>query len=158
MHGREGLRKGLIALLVIVAFVIAVSLISVGSANPVQVYEYGGWISKVSVTLLALVGTALLMNLFFAYLIVRSVENISGIPAEDVICPGCGNPLLRFMGSHGIPIFCPNSECPQRVWHNGPMCYNKSMEQPRIGYPKYLCPNCRDKLNSDVDLFARLRG
>jgi hypothetical protein len=132
---------------------IAVLLVSyrvTASFNPFAVYASGSIWAEVVVSLLAFLAAALLMGLLTEWLMRKSVEVGAHRPAEDVICPGCGFPLIQYFSSHGVPIRCP--ECAV-FWHNGPACYNKGMPKAKIVIPTYPCPRCRSKAARNEDLF-----
>ena len=121
-----------------------------GSINPLAVYASHSLLAKITVTVLAILLGFSLLQMLSMYLMRKSVELQAGKPAEDVICRGCGNPLISYASSHGPPIVCPKCKAP---WHNGPVCYNKGMPHGNIMIPTYPCPNCRSAASHDQDLF-----
>jgi hypothetical protein len=153
--GDEGMNKvnpkaqvGCFILLAIV--ILLVSYLTVKSLNPLAVYASDNILAKIIVTVLALLLTASLLQTLSVYVMRKSVEIGAGKPAEDVICPGCGHPLIDFISSHGLPLQCPNCK---KLWHNGPACYNKGMPHASITIPTYPCPHCRSAASHDQDLF-----
>jgi hypothetical protein len=138
----------------VVAMVVVTYLAS-SSVNPLAVYSSESIVAKVIVSvLLLLVLTSLLQSLTVA-MNRWMIRSTTGKPADDVICPGCGLPLLPYQGSHGVVIICPKCRLP---WHNGPACYSKGLQQ-RVIIPTVLCPRCREgvfeshlhDLQSDLD-------
>jgi hypothetical protein len=137
----------------LVIIMVLVVFWTTGSLNPLAIYDSGSLLAKICFTVLAALLGFSLLQLFGIYVVNKSVAMRAGKPAEDVICPGCGLPLLKFVSSHGMPIACPNSDCPTPEWHNGHMCYNKGMPKATIVVPTYPCPRCRARANHDLDLF-----
>ena len=116
----------------------AVSYRATKSLNPLAVYSSGGVISKIFISLIAiLIGASLFQLALAAFL--RTMVRIGGNAkqAEDVYCSGCGLPLIKFMGAYGPPVQCPRCK---RMWHNGPSCFNKDLPTG-IGMI-HLCPIC----------------
>lgn len=144
-------RLGCITILIIVIFII--SYFTAGSLNPLDVYAKGSTLSKIIVTLLLGIVFLSIIQLIFYFIMRKAIEMKTRMPAEDVICPGCGFPLIQYTSSHGMPIECPICK---RFWHNGPACYNKGMKQNRIVFPIYPCPICRSGGNQDEDMFDGL--
>jgi ribosomal protein L37AE/L43A len=135
--------------------IIAISLLFItylgsGSFNPLSIYTSGSISAKIIVSFLAFLFVSLLMQILGNFFIRKSVEIGEDERAEDVICPGCGKPLIKYSSSHGLPIRCP--KC-LKSWHNGPSCYNKGMSRSRIVIPTYPCPKCRSGSSEDQDLF-----
>ena len=140
-------RIGYLALLVVV--ILLISYLAAGSFNPLDVYSSGSIFAKIIVSLFLVLLAISLLQQIVSYVIRKSVEVGTGEKAEDVICPGCGFPLIQFISSHGMPIRCP--KCGE-WWHNGPACYNKGMPHAKIVFPTYLCPRCRSDADHDRDL------
>jgi len=117
---------------------VVVSYRTTKSLNPLAVYSSGGIISKILVSLIAILIGASLVQMAFAALL-RTMVRIGGNArqADDVYCPGCGLPLIKFMSAYGPPVLC--VQC-KRVWHNGPSCFNKDLP-PGVGMI-HLCPIC----------------
>ena len=137
-------------LVVIAALLPVVSYWTVGSPNPLAVYGTKGTFAKILISVLAAWLALGLLQLFQLWLMRKMIGGMANRPAEDVICPGCGLPLLQFIGSHGMPVICP--QC-KRFWHNGPACYNRGMPQAKVAVPLYPCPQCRAAASQDQDLF-----
>lgn len=135
---------------ILVAMVIA-ALITASSFNPFAVYSSDSATGKAIVSLLLGFVVLVLLQLLMWGAVRKQVSLTSHRRADDVVCPGCGNPLLTFTSAYGFPITCP--KC-RRSWHNGPVCYNRDRPQPRIMVPKWECPACREAAASDDrDLF-----
>lgn len=145
-------RASLGCLVVLIAVLIATAWFSVSSPNPLLVYKSGGIAAKIVISIVAVLLASTLLQLLYMTFLTWVISRSSKRPAEDVICPGCGNPLLRFISSHGVPVGCPRCE---RWWHAGPVCYDKDAgDVPRILRP---CPRCRAELErDDDDLHARI--
>src|SRR6266508_3989488 len=137
----QGSPKGQVGCLAVVAILmVLITYWTTRSLNPIAVYASDSIVGKVAVSVLAgLMAVSVVMTIY-AVLTRKMIESTAHRPAVDVICPGCGHPLLQFIGSHGPPILCPNC---RRWWHNGPACYNKYMPQSRIAFALYPCPQCR---------------
>jgi len=130
--------------------VIAAS-ITASSLNPVAVYSSDSTTGKVIVSVLLGFIALLFLQLLAWGAVRKQVSWASHTRADDIVCPGCGNPLLSFAGPYGLPITCPKCH---RSWHNGPACYNRERPQPRIMVPKWECPSCRAAASTDDrDLF-----
>src|SRR4029077_5546865 len=111
--------------LVVIAFLLPVVSYSIaGSLNPLDVYGGKGTVAKIFISVLAVLLTLGLLQLVQLWLMRKVIGGMAHRPAEDVRCPGCGLPLLLYIGSHGMPVLC--HEC-KRFWHNGPGCYNRGM-------------------------------
>src|SRR5882724_2517821 len=131
--GAKGMRnqtpKGTLGCLTTVAVVIVlVAYSTTGSLNPLTVFASHSLLAKISVTVLGVLLGFSLLQMLSVYLLTKSVEIQAGRPAEDVVCPGCGLPLIMYASSHGMPITCP--KC-RTQWHNGPACYNKDKPSAR---------------------------
>lgn len=145
-------RVAFVGLLVMGGLLALVAVLSAGSANPLDVYGSGSVPGIVLASLLLLGIGSTLLQFAVQSVVLRAVEKQAGMPAQNVICPGCGNPLVRFIGSHGLPILC--REC-GGMWHNGPACYNAGMPRGKILAATYSCPRCRAK-KDDSDLYRSL--
>lgn len=139
-------------LTIIVIVILLASYLATASLNPLAVYASNSILAKIIVTVLAGLLAISLLQMLANYMLRKSVEIGTDKPAEDLICPGCGLPLIQYISSHGMPIRCPSPKC-MRWWHNGPACYNKGMPHARITIPTYLCPRCRSDAAHDRDLF-----
>lgn len=130
--------------------ILLVSYLTSGSLNPLDAYATQNVLSKILIIILSVSIFGTFLTMLFTFSMKKMITIKSGKRAEDVICPGCGLPLLQYAGSHGDPILCP--VC-QKFWHNGPVCYNKGMPRPKIALPTYPCPICRYSVSKDDDLF-----
>jgi len=139
---------GCLAILAIV--ILSISYLATSSFNPLTVYSSDSLLTKIVVSLLGILLATSLLQLFAAYMMRKYVAMGAIQPPADVICPGCGLPLIHYISSHGMPIQCPVCK---KFWHNGPACYNKNMPRPRITFPTYPCPHCREAASHDQDLF-----
>jgi hypothetical protein len=139
-----------INLAIFAGLVLLTTRLTTGSFNPVAVYRSGNAFAMVVVSLLGAFVVAGLLGLLGRAAARKAISAASGgQPAEDVICPGCGQPLLRFVGSHGNVVRC--VRC-RRLWHNGPACFRRGAVRARL---LVLCPDCRADATSDRDLFDR---
>jgi hypothetical protein len=123
------------------ALAVAAALLSwlfVSSFNPWRVYTTDGIAGKIVVTVLAIMFAGMLLQ-FVALSITRAVvSKTANRPADDLICIGCGQPLMAFAGAFGPPYPCPSC---RRWWHAGPNCYDKGRPPgPRL---MSMCPRCR---------------
>lgn len=147
--GNQANPKAQVGCLVILAILIpVVSYLASSSLNPLAVYASGSILAKIITSLLAVLLAFSLLQMLFVYMVRKSVEIGAHRPAEDVICRGCGLPLLRFSSSHGAPIQCPNCK---KYWHYGPACFNKDLP-PGTGLI-HFCPRCLSDAAHDRDLF-----
>lgn len=141
---------GCLALLAIV--ILLVSYLATRSLNPLAVYTSDNILAKIIVSAIAILLLALLvtslLQLLGLSMMRKTIERGTGKRAEDVICPGCGLPLIQYIGSHGMPKQCP--QC-RKWWHNGPACYKKDLP-PEAGMFS-LCRNCRSTASDNRDLF-----
>lgn len=113
---------GCLITIVIVIFLVVYS--TTASLNPLAVYMSDSILAKVVVTILAGLLAISLLQLLANYTLRKSIELGTGKPAEDLICPGCGLPLIQYMSSHGMPVKC--AKC-GRSWHSGPACFNRGL-------------------------------
>lgn len=150
MNGQANPKAAIGCLATIAIAVLIVSYHATASFNPLAVYTSGSIWAKIVVSLLAFLLATSLTQLLVGWLMRKFVEIGTHKPAEDVICPGCGLPLVQYISSHGVPIRCPKCG---RFWHNGPACYNKDMPKAKIMIPIYPCPRCRSASSGDEDLF-----
>lgn len=134
----------------IVIVILLVSYLATASLNPLAVYASDSILAKIIVTVLAGLLAISLLQLLGLSLVSKSIEKKAHKRSDDVICPGCGLPLIQYSSSHGPPIACPKCE---NYWHNGPACYNKGMAHAMIVIATYLCPHCRSDASHDRDLF-----
>jgi hypothetical protein len=139
-------------LAVIVVAILVITFMTTGFINPLAVYASNSLLAKIVVSILALLVVTSFISLLATLLLNKVVEAGTGERAEDLVCPGCGLPLIQFMGSHGTPIRCP--KC-LKTWHDGPACYNQGMPKPKITIPVYLCPHCRLAADQDQGLFDK---
>jgi hypothetical protein len=139
-------------LTVIVVAILVITFMTTGFINPLAVYTSNSLLTKIVVSLLLLLVATSLVSLLSNLFLNKVVEAATGKRAEDLICPGCGLPLMQYLGSHGTPIQCP--KC-QKYWHDGPACYNQGMPKPKITIPIYLCPQCRLAAAQDQGLFDK---
>jgi hypothetical protein len=156
MYSR-GYQKTQIGCLVMLAIVILfTSYLATASLNPLVAYTSDNVLAKIIVIVLSvLLGISLIQIIYSniaLYMVRKSIQITTGKSAEDVICPGDGLPLIQFMGSHGLPVRCPNCK---KWWHNGPACYNKGMPQPGkiVAFPLYPCPDCRARAANNRNIF-----
>lgn len=150
MSSQASSKAGVGCLAIYVIVILLVSYLAAGSLNPLAVYASDSILAKIIVSLLAVLLAISLLLRLYSYMVRKGVEIGTSKPAEDAICPGCGLPLIQFMGSHGAPIRC--LKC-GKMWHNGPACYNKDMPRATIVIPTYFCPHCRSAASDDRDLF-----
>jgi len=139
-------------LTVIIVAILIITVVTTGSINPLFVYTSKSLLAKIVISILSLLVATSLLSLIGSFLMNKAVEVGTGKRAEDLICPGCGLPLMQFVSSHGTPIKCP--KC-LKIWHDGPACYNKDMPKPKITIPIYLCPQCRLAATQDQGLFDK---
>ncbi len=133
---------------IIIIVILLVAYQTTASLNPLAVYKSDNILAKIIVSLLAVLLASSLLQMLFVYMVRKSVEMGAHRPAQDVICPGCGLPLLQFSSSHGAPFQCPNCK---KYWHYGPACYNKDLP-PGTGLI-HFCPRCLSDAAQDRDLF-----
>ena len=143
------MRVGCLTTLVVI--ILLVSYLTTGKLNPLSVYTSKSILAIIIVSLLTSLLIFSLGSQFFMYLIRKQVEITSHQPAENVICPGCGDPLMAYIALRGVPIVCPVCK---RSWHNGKNCYNRGMPHETIVIPIYPCPHCRSAASHDRDLFG----
>ena len=140
-------KGGLGCLAVIVIAVLSVTIAAVGSPNVLSVYSSGHLWAEITVSVLAVLLLLGILQLGQAVLIRKVISSTAGMPAEDVRCPGCGEPLLTFAGAYGPPVRCPGCK---RWWHRT-ICFRKGVEsKARV----WRCPDCRSAPEPDDDLFG----
>jgi hypothetical protein len=152
MNNQVSPKAGVGCLAILAIVILLISFLTAGSLNPLSVYTSGSILAVIIVSVLGFLLASLLVQLIMRYLVEKYIESGAHKPAEDVICPGCGHPLIQFSGSHGMPIRCLNPRC-GKWWHNGPACYNKDMPHTTMWIPTYPCPHCRSAASHDRDLF-----
>ena len=129
---------GCLTIVIIGAFV--VTYMTTSSLNPFDVYSSDSIFAKIIVSF-AIFQILLSIFMFIQIYSLRCyVRTFSGKPADDVICMGCGLPLIAYMGSHGRPIACPKCGT---LWHNGPACYSKGLSKVVNITISIPCPKCR---------------
>lgn len=128
-----------------------ITYVVTSSLNPFTVFASKNVFAKIIVALLILLIGSGILQLLTSSLMRWSVGRTAHRPAEDVICPGCGLPLIQFVGSHGTPIPCPKCRI---LWHDGPACYRKDLQQKMTMFPMPPCPKCRATASYDEDLFS----
>lgn len=140
-------KGGFGCLAVIVLIALSVTFAAVGSLNVLSVYSSGHLWAEITISIL---GAFLLLGISQigqVALIRRVISSTSGRSAEDVRCPGCGEPLLTFTGAYGPPVRCPGCK---RWWHRN-ICFRKGAEpKGRV----WRCPDCRSIRDRDDDLFG----
>ena len=136
-----GTKQSAGCLTVLFIVVVVFSLFASGSLNPLAVYSSQSLLAKVVVSVVGtmfFVGViAMLMMLLQWWMLGLVIQKTTGQRAQDVRCPGCGNPLLKFVSAYGPPRCCPNPNC-KRWWHNGPNCYQKGDNRGLLA----VCPHC----------------
>lgn len=150
--GSQITKAALTSFIVLVTLILVVTYLATSSFNPLAVYSSDSMAAKIIVSLLGLslcVRSALFLQMGLVRIYIRATAKR---PADDVICPGCGNPLVKFMGSHGMPIMCP--QC-HTWWHNGPACYSKDLQKV-IRVPTVPCPRCRAAASGAHDFVSDL--
>jgi len=110
---------------------------SARTLNPLAVYARGGMGARIAISIMAILiitaGVQLLSQQFMRAMIARTAN----MPADDIMCPGCGRALIAFVSSHGVPVRC--VQC-GKWWHSGPICFNRdSPGNQRMIRP---CPSC----------------
>ncbi len=140
-------------LTVLIVVTLVATYVATSSLNPLAVYSSHSIVAKIIVSLSGLY----LVLALFALLGVRLMRFYIGItagkPADDILCPGCGLPLMPFVSSHGQPLLCP--KC-RTWWHNGPACYSKGLERRVTATFTTLCPKCREPRPQLQDLLSDL--
>ncbi len=151
MSGQMSTKPRVGCLVALSIMMLVVSYLASSSLNPLAVYTSDSILAKIIMSLLALVLGGGLLQLLVLYFTEKAIETTTHKPALDAICPGCGLPLIQFIGSHGAPIICPRCG----LWfHNGPACFNKDLPE-RTGM-FHLCPRCRSAASGDEDLSSDL--
>lgn len=154
MNSQPDLKATIGCLSILIVVILLVTYFTTASFVPFAVYGSNSILAKIIVSLFAVLMIVILTQFFMYCLMIYGIEKVverkTGERARDVVCPGCGLPLIQFMGSHGVPIVCPI--CPT-AWHNGPACYNKGKPNPRIAFTAYPCPHCRETQAYDEGLF-----
>jgi ribosomal protein S27AE len=135
----------------LVIMMLVVTYVTTSSLNPLAVYSSDSIFGKIVVSLFALLIGVSVLQLLTNRLMRSYIRMMTGKPADDAICPGCGFPLLQFVSSHGQPITCPKCH---KVWHNGPACYSKGLDQKYTVIPSIFCPRCRLAASQSEDLYG----
>lgn len=147
-QGPVSAKQGAGCLAVIAVVLLGVTYLSVGSLNVLSVYGASGplW-AKITVSLLGAMLATGLLQLVSQSLGRKVISTYAGMPADDVRCPGCEQPLLKFAAAYGRPVRCPSCK---KWWHFS-ICYRKGGEHTRV---LAVCPECRGKATDDNrDLF-----
>jgi hypothetical protein len=118
------------------------------SLNPFSVYASHSLIGIIVVSAAIFFVAAGLLGLLQYWAAVTFITKTTKKQASDVICPGCGLALLRFMAVYGKPVICPGCKS---WWHGGPNCYKKGAADKRIVIG---CPICRAATRGDAESFA----
>lgn len=134
-----GTKQSAGCLTVLFILLVIVSLFASGSLNPLAVYSSQSLLAKVIVslagTMFLLGAIAMFVTLLQWWMLSVAIQKTTGQRAQDVRCPGCGNPLIKFVSAYGPPMCCPNC---RHWWHNGPNCYRKGDNRGLLA----VCPNC----------------
>lgn len=136
-----------------IVFMLVTTYITTSSLNPLAVYSSDSIIAKIIVSLFAVSLGATLLQLLAISLMRLQIRLTAGKPADNLVCPGCGLPLMPYISSHGQPIMCRNCGA---WWHNGPACYSKGLAQRVTVIPTTACPKCRQATSQCQDLFGDL--
>lgn len=143
--GTKGSQLGCLG--VIVLGIVLTTYFTTGSLSVFSVYESGSLAAKIAVSVFLAILAYLLFLLFVQWALRGFVSRTAHMPAEDVICPGCGNPLLKFLSAYGPPVLC--AKC--KSWWHATICFNRKAVQGMA--KKSLCPDCRRAESTDRDLF-----
>jgi len=147
-------KAALTSIMILLTLILVVTYIATSSFNPLDVYSSHSLAAKIIVSLLGLSLCVRLVIFLQVGLLRIYIYATAKRPPDDVICPGCGNPLMKFAGSHGMPIMCPQPHC-HTWWHNGPACYSKDLPKV-IRIPTVPCPRCRAAGSSAQDFVSDL--
>jgi hypothetical protein len=118
------------------------------SLNPFSVYASHSLIGKIVVSAAIFFVAAGLLGLLQYWALVAFITKTAKKRASDVICPGCGHALLRFMAVYGKPVICPRCKS---WWHYGLNCYKKGAADRRMVME---CPVCCAATRGDAESFA----
>lgn len=150
MNPRTNLKGSLGCLTVMVVLLLVTAYVATGRLNPIAVFSAKGIFGKVVVSVSLVVIGAVLLQAFAQFFLRFQIRLTSGKSADDLICLGCGQPLMPFISSHGLPIYCP--QC-RTWWHNGLACYSKGLEH-QLSVPTVPCPTCRKKYSQSMGFFG----
>ncbi len=122
------------------AIAVAVTFWAVGSLNPISVYGGDSLTAKIIVTLMAALAVVSILVLVQVLLMRAALRASTGRNPDDLRCPGCGHPLLRFAESHGAPVVC--VRC-RRAWHWRCFCRENPNGPGRLAQlsPCVICQN-----------------
>ncbi len=141
MNPRASLKAATGCLTMLALFIVLASYLSTGTLNPMAVYSSKSLLGKVAVSVGAVLMGGVLLQATMLGLLRLQLRVSTGQHPDDLICPGCGQSLMQFIGSHGTPMCCPRC---RTWWHNGPACYSKELDR-RLSVPLLPCPHCRKR-------------
>lgn len=124
---------------VLLAALLGVSWLAAASLNPLAVFGSRSLAGKVAVVVLGMLAVSILVQLLVLFATRAAISRVSGRPADDVLCPGCGLPLLHYASSHGPPVLCPGC---REWWHAGSRCFNRDTPERTSPLPMHPCPTC----------------
>lgn len=142
---------------VVVIIALITTYVITSTLNPLEVYRSGSVLGMFVVSLAALNVLGSSLMLIQSTMMRKMIRATTGQDPDDVRCPGCGEPLLKLMGTYGQLIRCPNPRC-GKWWHNGPRCYSKGL--PKVVRVPFgtMCPECRGRDSTpEDDLLKELR-
>ena len=140
MYAQATPKRFLGCLTAMAVLALLLSFAFVRSFNPWRVYTSGGLGAKIVMTVIALYFAFVLMQFLSLSMTRIFIAKAANRPADDLVCPGCGKPLMAFAGVYRMPTPCPLC---RTWWHGGPACYDKG----RPPGPRFLspCPSCHEE-------------